>query len=589
VGALEASVETEAGKGFEGDLRERSKMKARDRARTTRRGRPALALAAAIAVVLGAAPAAAVAADRAVRLTADPSAADCTAFEPLDCSYFMARNGLRPAPDPQVPGAVEPTFINLAALPGDVTIDAVIHDDGTVSVAQGDVTFPGVDTVRPNALVGNVTVNAQIVQAGSWTGTFDEATGAMSLTAPLSLRFKLSCDVANAGCAGVTGGNGNLGTWAVAGKKAAALTTGHAEALTPPAAYGTDWVPSVAEDGSPLDAATGALTLVDNTLELEHLDPSDCIDPGSAVCTNAALGGIVVVELNNAIGAVWGGAATPENSRDTVPGAIDMSMAFVMDDALLKGTPSVVEFGSQPLGTSSTARGVELEALVDTDVELLSLYTSGGDDADFWIANDGCRGTVAADAPCTVKVRFNPSDSGNRATGLFAEVEDPQDAGNVLTLQLATLSGVGGRLPQGPEGDPGPQGPPAQGSAPGLIAQGSGSTTSAPPSIRRGKSRLRLSSRGTATVARIGCPSGSCRVSSRSARLKIGGRTYKIRVTGSRTIAAGESATVRVAVSKRVRRALRRRGTGALTVKLAIRSSNGTSASRTITVRLRAR
>ena len=554
-------------------------MKARDRARTTRRGRLALALTAAIAVVLFAAPGVAAAADRAVRLTADPSAEACTAFDPLDCSYLMARNGLQAAPDPEAPDAVEPTFFNLATLPGEVTIDAVIHDDGTVTVAEGDVTFPGTDTVRPNALVGDVRVKAKIVQTGAWTGTFEEATGAMSLTAPLSLLFKLTCVPANGLCGALTG-NGNLGTWAVTTKKAAALTTGHAAALAPPAAYGPDWVPSVAEDGSPLDAATSALTLVDNTLELEHLEPSDCIDPTSAICTNAGLGGVVVVELNNAIGATWGGAAAPENSRDTVPGAIDMRMAFVMEDALIKGTPSVVDFGSQPLGTSSAARGVDVSAFGDTDVELLSLYTSGGDDADFWIANDGCRGTVATDAACSVKLRFNPSESGNRATALYARVKDPQDPDKIRTLQIAALSGRGGELPQGPagaKGDTGPQGPIGQGSAPAT-----------PPSIRRGKSRLRLSSRGTATVATIRCPQGSCRVRSRSARLMIGTRAYKIRVTGSRTIAAGKSAAVRVSVGKRVRRALRRRSTGALTVKLAIRSSNGASVSRTITVRLRA-
>ena len=507
-------------------------MKARDRARTTRRGRPALALAAAIAVVLSAAPGVAAAADRAVRLTADPSEEACTAFDPLDCSYFAARNGLKPAPDPAAADPAEPTFINLASLPGDVTIDAVIHDDGSITVPQGDATFPGVDSVRPNALVGDVTVNAQIVQTGAWTGTFEGATGAMSLTAPLSLKFELDCAPSNGTCSALTGTTGNLGTWAVTPKTAAALTTGHAPALAPPAAYGPDWVPSVAEDGSPLDAATSALTLVDNTLELEHLEPSDCIDPTSAICNNAGLGGVVVVELNNAIGAMWGGAAAPENSRDTVPGAIDMRMAFVMEDALIKSTPSVVDFGSQSLGTSSAARGVDVSAFGDADVELLSLYTSGGDDADFWIANDGCRGTVATDAACSVKLRFNPSESGNRATALYARVKDPQDPDKIRTLQIAALSGRGGELPQGPagaKGDAGPQGPIGQGSAPAT-----------PPSIRRGKSRLRLSSRGTATVATIRCPQGSCRVRSRSARLKIGTRAYKITVTGSRTIAAGK-------------------------------------------------
>jgi hypothetical protein len=569
-------------------------MNARDRARTTRRGRSARALTAAIAAVLSAAPGAAVAADRAVRLTANPSAEACTAFEPLDCSYFMARNGLRPAPDPGAPDAVEPTFINLAALPGDVTIDALIRDDGTVSVAEGDVTFPAVDTVRPNPTVGDVTVNAQIVQTAAWTGTFDEATGAMSLTAPLSLRFRLSCVPANGLCGALTEGNGNMGTWAGATKTAPTLTTGHAAAPAPPAAYSPDWVPPVAEDGSPLDPATGALRLVDNTLELEHLEPSDCIDPASAICRTPGVAALVVVELNNAIGALWDGA-TPANTRDTVPGAIDMSMAFVMEDALIKGTPSVVEFGSQPLGTSSAARGVEISALVDTDVELLSLYTSDGDDADFSIANDGCRGTVAVAAPCTVKVRFNPTDSGNRASALFAEVRHPADPTEILQIQIAALTGMGGQLPQGPagpQGGAGPQGPagPAGGPLPPApIAQGSGLATPERPSIRRGKSRLRLSARGTATVATIRCPQGSCRISRRSARLRIGTRAYKIAVKGRRTIAAGESATVRVSVSKRVGRALRRRGTGALTVKLAIRSSNGASVSRTITARLRTR
>jgi hypothetical protein len=561
-------------------------MKARDRARTTRWVRPALALPVAIAAVLSVAPGAAVAADRAVRLTADPSAEACTAFEPLDCSYLTARNGLQPAPDPAAPDAVEPTFINLADLPGDVTIDAVIHDDGTVTVADGDLTFPGVDTVRPNALVGDVTVNAQVVQTGAWTGTFDEATGAMSLTAPLSLRFNLTCVPANGLCGALTG-DGNLGTWAAPTKKAATLTTGHAARIAPPAAYGPDWVPTVAEDGSPLDAATGALTLVDNTLELGHLDPSDCIDPASAICNNAGLGGIVVVELNNAIGAVWGGAAGPENSSDTVPGAIDLRMAFVMQDALIKGTPSVVDFGSQPLGTSSAARGVDVTAFGDTDVELLSLYTAGGNDADFWIANDGCRGIVATDAACTVKVRFNPTDSGSRATGLYAKVKDPHGAGKVRTLQIAALSGDGGRLPQGPAGPKGDAGP--QGNAGPQGAQPSASTPPLPPSIRRAKARLRLTSRGTAKVATIRCPQGSCRVIGRSARLKVGTRAYKARVTGSRTIAAGKSATVRVSVGKRARRALRHRGTGALRVKLVVRSSNGASVSRTVTARLRAR
>ena len=557
-------------------------MKDRYRARATRWGRRAPALTAATAILAFAAPGVAAAADRAVRFTADPSEEACSAFDPLDCSYFTARNGLIVAPDPAAPGAVAPTFINLADLPGGVTIDAVIHDDGTITVAEGDVTFPGVDTVRSNDLVGPVTVNARIVQTGAWTGTLDDATGAMSLTAPLSLRFKLTCVPANGLCGALTG-DGNLGTWAVTPRNTAELSTGHAAAPIPPAAYGPDWVPPVAEDGTALDPDTGAVTLVDNKLELEHLDPADCVDPASAICNNAGLGGVVVGELNNAIGATWANG-TPPTFTDTVPGAIDMRMAFVMDDALIDATPSAVDFGPQPLGTTSVARDVDLSSLTGADLTVLSVYTDGGDEADFWVANDGCRGTVSADEPCTLKVRFNPTDRGNRATALYADVTDPDDMDELVTVQIAALSGQGGEVPRGPAGaagptgDAGPKGDPGPAYAPPL-----------PASIRRGKSRLRLSSRGTATVATIKCPEGTCRISRRSARLKIGKKTHKVAITGSRTIATGKSASVRISVPKSVRKALSRRGKGALTVKLVVGSSNGGELARTITVQLRAR
>ena len=78
-------------------------------------------------------------------------------------------------------------------------------------------------------------------------------------------------------------------------------------------------------------------------------------------------------------------------------------------------------------------------------------------------------------------------------------------------------------------------------------------------------------------------------MSSRSARLRIGAKSYKVAVTGSRTIAQGRSAKVRVSVGKYARRALRRRGTGTLTVKLVLRSSNGASLSRTVIARVKRR
>lgn len=507
------------------------------------------------ALLLLAAPAAA--ADRTVRLTLDPSASACTAFDQLDCSYLEARNGNKPAPDPNDPNAVAPTFLNLAQLDGPVIVDGVIHDDGTFTVADGDVSFPTFDTTLSNALVGDVAVGIDIKQTGDWTGTFDDVSGAVSLTAPLGLTFKLNCDpVANGLCGLIFGTEGNMGTWQVDAKGPVdPLTTGNLPALVPPVPYGPDWVPTDVEDGVPYGAGTKSLTLINNNLELKHLEPSSCIDPTSTACTNVAIGGLILPPLNDALGASY--VAPPGTSLDTVPGAIDMRLAFKLSEPpILTDDTDALDFGQQTVGSASGAKPVTITAYGIGDVQVVDLYSKGGDDADFWVANNNCHGLIAADGSCTLKVKFQPGEAGARASTLYAMVVDPISHER-QEVELASLSG-----------------------------EGVAATRGIRPVIEP-KLNARVSGSGSAVVAKVRCPEGDCTVVKRKASMRADHEAYKAEVSGSDTIAEGGKEKMSIVLSKRAIKALEGTKQATAKVKLRVASSNETATKQTFRLRLR--
>lgn len=535
-------------------------------------------------------PGSAAAADKAVRLTLDASNAACTAFDQLDCSYVEMRNGNAPAPDPTDPAAKVPTFLNLHSLPRPATIDGTIHDDGTFTVNNGDVDIPTYSTLLANALVGDVTVKINLAQTGAWTGTFDNGTGQLALTAPQRLEFRLSCNAADAThalCGAVFGPSGNMGTWQVDAKAPVELTTGHLDALVPPASYGADWVGPDAEDGSPLDTNTNRLTLIANAAEFEHVDTSSCVDATSAACSNPVFGGIVAASINDSIGTVWD-SADAANNKDTVPGAVDHRMTFVMSNPpALEADSQTVDFGTQALGTVGATKSIELTAFDAGDVPVSDIYTDGGDD-DFWVVRDGCRGAVPASGSCTLKLRFAPSASGARSTTVYAQVENPV-TGQEETLTLASLTGQGGELPQGPAGQAGTAGvagPKGDTGAAGAAGP-QGPSVATPPVIKRGKTKLALGPRGRAPVARISCHDGTCTVTRTAARLQVRGKSLRVPVRVSRSIAEGSSASVTAVLGSAARKALRKAGKGVLKVSLVVTSSDGTTASRTIWITVR--
>jgi hypothetical protein len=531
------------------------------------------------------------AANHVVRLTLQPSADECTAWDQMSCSYLEIRNGNAAAPDPEAGPA--PTFLNMAILPDAVTVDASVSDEGDVTIPASSVRFPAFSTATANVLVGTVTIDIQIGAGGTWTGTYDEETGAMDLDAPFALTFSLSCDpVENGTCGAIFGAQGNMGTWQVTQKNATLpLTTGSLTAPTPPVEYGTDWLGPDAEAGIPFDE-NGLGTLINNNLEIKNVTPADCIDPSSIACQNSAIGGLIAPSVNAAIGTVYS-STDPTADRDSVAGAIDMRLTFQMSEPpILTSDPGDLSFtglnddGSQPLGTSSAALSTTLTALDAGDVEVRSIYTDGGDDDDFAVTNaKGCTPEIASGGECQVRLRFNPSATGERTSTLYASIVNPVTS-EINQVQLATLSGQGGTLPQGPtgptgangdkgdQGDQGPQGPAGpKGNAGPLVSISSSSSVGL---STKAKKIAKVSARGSSVKLKV--PS--------HATIKVSGHKYKVTLKAPGKVGKNKSAKIKVKGSKGAVRALR--GNRSAKVKVPVKvTANGKSQKQTLRVRLK--
>lgn len=472
----------------------------------------------------------------------------------------------------------------MALLPSDVVIDATISDTGDVTIDENDVGFPSYPTTLENDTVGTVSVEIQISASGDWTGDFDELTGEMDLNAPIGLSFKLNCDpVANATCGLIFGPQGNMGTWQVNPKGPIdPLTTGSLTAPTPPVAYGPAWLGPVVESGSPFDS-NGIGTLINNDLEIENLTPANCIDMTSIACTNAAIGGLIAPSLNGALGTVYD-SAVPANDRDSVPGAIDMRFTFEMSAPALKSNPDEITFtgmndnGSQPIGTSSAPQQAVITAFDLGDVDVNSIYIDGGSEDDFAITAQKCPAIILANASCNMRLRFNPSATGNRTSTLYASVVNPISS-TTEQVQLATLTGQGGTLPQGATGPSGANGATGPAGAPGPAGANGGAgpqgqtgprgPSGAIVSISSTNSvRLATNARQLASIKTRG---GAVRVNTPKRRnIRVNGRKFTVRIIAPNRIGANRSGTVRVRGPKAAVRALRGQRSAQLKVPVTV-------------------
>lgn len=526
------------------------------------------------------------AATRILKFTLQPSGAACTGWDQLDCSYLEARNGNAPAPDPATDPS--PTFLNMANLPGEATMYAALEGSGAIEIKQRHFRFPAHPTTLENALVGTVQVRIQVEATGDWRGNFDQLTGAMALSAPIGLDIKLNCDqVLNALCGAIFGPDGNMGTWRVIAKGPAdPLTTGALTAPAPPASYGPAWLGPVVESGTAFDA-DGVGTLINNDLEIEKVDSSDCVDSSSYACSNSTIGNLVAPQLNAMLGTVYD-PVTAANDRDSMPGAIDMRLTFAISEMSLLTSdftaltfPGSNEDGTQTPGTASPAVSTTLKAL-DTgdDIQIISLHTDGGDEDDFILTSSRpCVTQIDSGASCRVALRFLPSGTGPRSSTLYASIVNPL-TGETEKIELATLSGEGGNPPKevGPPNDrpakPDPSPPSEPGQTPDKGDRGETRAGALVEIRSRVRVKLRSKPMPVAAVAARVVPVKLW--APKRARVRIGSHRFAIRVHAPNGIGIHRRAKIRLMASRRIIRSLRDHGPAKLRLPLIIRSGDRT-------------
>jgi hypothetical protein len=98
----------------------------------------------------------------------------------------------------------------------------------------------------------------------------------------------------------------------------------------------------------------------------------------------------------------------------------------------LSTTPTAIDFGSQTVGTTSSARAVTVTNNGTSSVAVSSISATG----DFAQTNN-CAASLAAGASCTTNVTFSPAASGSRSGTLTIATSDPNGPTNV------SLSGTG--------------------------------------------------------------------------------------------------------------------------------------------------
>jgi uncharacterized repeat protein (TIGR01451 family) len=149
--------------------------------------------------------------------------------------------------------------------------------------------------------------------------------------------------------------------------------------------------------------------------------------PATASCT---------VNITFTPGATGNRSATLTISSDAAeaPHTVDLSGVGVEPGALV--SPASLDFGTEIVGTTSSAKTVTLTNNGTATLTLGSIAISG----DFDQINT-CSATIAPGASCTFSVTFTPSAAGNRA-GVLTINSDAPDAPHTVDL-----TGVGNRAP----------------------------------------------------------------------------------------------------------------------------------------------
>jgi len=279
----------------------------------------------------------------------------------------------------------------------------------------------------------------------------------------------------------------------------------------------------------------------------------------------------VEAHLNRLAGAPAAGldaslAAVPVNATDNWWGcnAGPGSPGCMTESGDVESAPNLVLSGAASASQVNPGQSATVTA---------SLATNSDGDAVNGVPDEGSPVVFSAGlgsmAPETA-----PLDQG-AASSTFTAGTQPGEAGITASLDNQTvsvpLSVVAPPAPPAPEPTPVP---PAPVESPPVVKAPSPDSTKTVPS------------NGQVTVGTVSCPSGTCDIATKSPKVTIGGKAYKVTVKIPRQLAAGGSAPIKIVLSKAAREALAKEGKGRLTVKITVSTANGATKTVTVSVKL---
>jgi hypothetical protein len=180
---------------------------------------------------------------------------------------------------------------------------------------------------------------------------------------------------------------------------------------------------------------TGSAALSITSLALTGTNASDFAQTNTCGSAVAAGGNcaITVTFTSAASGSRTASVSITDNASGS-PQTVSLSGTGTA--AVVSLSPTSLAFGSQPVGTPSTAQTLTLSNTGSTALSITSLAMTGTNASDF-AQTTTCGSSVAAGSNCTISVTFTPAASGSRT----ASVSITDNASG--SPQTVSLSGAG--------------------------------------------------------------------------------------------------------------------------------------------------
>ncbi|MBM4233163.1 MAG: choice-of-anchor D domain-containing protein [Gammaproteobacteria bacterium] len=160
-------------------------------------------------------------------------------------------------------------------------------------------------------------------------------------------------------------------------------------------------------------------------------------------CTEVAVGARCTIRVTFKPAGTVGSRSARLTLRHNSPqdGSTSISLGGAASAAapVIGLSPRALEFTSQPLNTSSTAKVLRLSNRGAVELKISSITLVADDPGDF-VQTNNCGATVAAGAFCELSVVFRPTRTGSRT----AQLSIAHDASG--SPSLVPLSGVGGAV-----------------------------------------------------------------------------------------------------------------------------------------------